>query len=73
MRLQGSWKLARGERWCAIFLLDCNSRYCIKYCELQHCATLVDMKSGVVMVVIVLIWDFIFLFQGLDLVLYIEG
>ena len=32
-----------------------------------------DMKSDVVMVVIVLIWDFIFMFLCLDLVLYIEG
>ena len=32
-----------------------------------------DMKSDVVMVAIVLIWDFIFMFLGLDLVLYIEG
>ena len=32
-----------------------------------------DMKSGVVMVAIVLIVDFIFMFLGLDLVFYIEG
>ena len=32
-----------------------------------------DMKSGVVMVAIVLIVDFIFMFLCLDLVLHIEG
>ena len=32
-----------------------------------------DMKSDVVMVAIVLIWDFIFMFMDLDLVLYILG
>ena len=31
------------------------------------------MKSGVVMVAIILIGDFIFMFMGLDLVLYILG
>ena len=30
-----------------------------------------DMKSDVVMVAIVLIWDFIFMFLCLDMVLYI--
>ena len=32
-----------------------------------------DMKSDVMMVAIVLIWDFIFMFLELDLVLYILG
>ena len=32
-----------------------------------------DLKSDVVMVAIVLIWDFIFMLLGLDMVLYIEG
>ena len=32
-----------------------------------------DMKSSVVMVAIMLIWDFIFMFLELDLVLYILG
>ena len=32
-----------------------------------------DMKSDVVMVAIVFIWDFIFMFLGFDLVLYILG
>ena len=32
-----------------------------------------DMKLDVVMVAIVLIWDFIFMFLCFDLVLYIEG
>ena len=32
-----------------------------------------DMKSDVVMVAIVFSWDFIFVFLGLDLVLYIVG
>ena len=32
-----------------------------------------DIKSDVVMVEIVLIWDFIFMFLCLDIVLYIEG
>ena len=36
--------------------------------KVQH-----DMKSDVVMVEIVLIWDFIFMFLCFDLVLYIEG
>ena len=31
------------------------------------------MKSGVVMVVIVSIWDFVFILLGLDLILYIVG
>ena len=31
------------------------------------------MKSDVVMVAIVFIWDFIFMLLGLDLVLYIVG
>ena len=31
------------------------------------------MKSDVVMVEIMLIWDFIFMFLCLDMVLYIEG
>ena len=34
---------------------------------------LLFLKSGVVMVAIVLIWDFIFMSLSLDLVLYIEG
>ena len=32
-----------------------------------------DIKSDIMMVAIVLIWDFIFMFLGLDLVLYIVG
>ena len=32
-----------------------------------------DMKSDFVIVKIVLIWDFIFMFLGLDVVLYIVG
>ena len=35
-----------------------------------HCHSLIinDMKSGVAMVAIVLIWDFIFMLLGLDMV-----
>ena len=36
-----------------------------------HMGGSVDMKSDVVMVAIVLIWDFIFMFLCLDMVLYI--
>ena len=32
------------KRWCAIFLSDCSSKYCIKYCELQHCAALRSVR-----------------------------
>ena len=37
------------------------------------CIKFIDMKSGVVMVAIVSIVDFIFMFLCLDLDLYIEG
>ena len=34
----GQWSERGRKSWCAIFLSDCSSKYCIKYCELQHCA-----------------------------------
>ena len=34
----GRWRERGGKRWCLNFLSDCSSKYCIKYCELQHCA-----------------------------------
>ena len=43
---------------------------CLAFRQAQ---TLDDMKSDVVIVAIVLIWDFIFMFLGFDLVLYILG
>ena len=48
--------------------LKCYERF-----QQPVCGTLSDMKSSVVMVAIMLIWDFIFMFLELDLVLYILG
>ena len=36
----GQWSKRGRKRWCTIFLSDCNSKYCIKHCELQHCVAL---------------------------------
>ena len=47
-------------------MLVAEERWRIEWC-------VYDMKSDVVMVEIVLIWDFIFMFLCLDMVLYIEG
>ena len=66
---------------CAVYVCDStrgSSDATIKYSSrgiyLQGCGgTFVDMKSDVVMLEIMLIWDFIFMFLCLDMVLYIWG
>ena len=42
-------------------------------CSCRQIPTQSDLKSAVIMVEIVLIWDFIFMFLCLDMVLYSEG